>query len=125
MENQISKPKVLIVDDERLNLNLLATLLKSDCKVIAAKSGEQAIERASIMSPDLILLDVVMPGMNGRELTDNLQVRYPDIKTLYMSGYTADVIADRGVLEKEVHFIQKPFSVKDLGFSVRETLKTP
>ena len=52
-----------------------------------------------------------------------MKALYPDINTLYMSGYTADVIANRGVLEKEVQFIQKPFSVKDLSIKVKEALK--
>jgi YesN/AraC family two-component response regulator len=63
-----------------------------------------------------------MPGMNGRELADQLRVLNPDIKTLFMSGYTANVIAHRGVLEEGVNFIQKPFSKKDLAVKVREIL---
>ncbi len=72
---------------------------------------------------DLLVTDVVMPGMNGLELTHKLQMLFPDIKTLYMSGYTTEVIANRDVLEKEVQFIQKPFSVKDMGIKVREAPK--
>jgi YesN/AraC family two-component response regulator len=70
----------------------------------------------------LLITDVVMPGMNGRDLADELRTFYPDIKILFMSGYTADVIAHRGVLEEDVQFIQKPFSMKDLGVKVREVL---
>jgi DNA-binding response OmpR family regulator len=63
-----------------------------------------------------------MPGMNGRDLADRLHSLYPNIKTLFMSGYTADVIARQGVLEEGVRFIQKPFSVRELSAKVREIL---
>jgi FixJ family two-component response regulator len=64
-----------------------------------------------------------MPEMNGRELAGRLQSFFPDLKVLYMSGYTADVIAHRGVLDEGVYFMQKPFSKRDLAFKVREVLK--
>ena len=63
-----------------------------------------------------------MPEMNGRDLSERLHARYPDIKTLFMSGYTADVIAHRGVLDEGVCFIAKPFSKSDLAAKVREVL---
>jgi two-component system, cell cycle sensor histidine kinase and response regulator CckA len=69
------------------------------------------------------MTDVVMPEMNGRELAENLLSHYPDLKRLFMSGYTANVIAHHGVLDEGVHFIQKPFSMKDLGAKLREALK--
>ncbi len=64
-----------------------------------------------------------MPGMNGRELAEQVRAVYPEIRTLFMSGYTSDVIAHRGVLEEEVRFIQKPFSIHDLGPKIRDALK--
>ena len=63
-----------------------------------------------------------MPEMNGRELAEHLQTRAPDLRCLFMSGYTADVIAHRGILEAGVNFIQKPFSKKELANKVREAL---
>lgn len=63
-----------------------------------------------------------MPTMNGKELAAKLQSLCPGIKTLFMSGYTANVIAHHGVLDAGVHFIQKPFSLKDLAVKVREAL---
>jgi YesN/AraC family two-component response regulator len=63
-----------------------------------------------------------MPDMNGRDLANRLGALYPGIKTLFMSGYTANVIAHRGVLEEGVQFIPKPFSAKDLGMKIREIL---
>jgi DNA-binding NtrC family response regulator len=70
----------------------------------------------------LLITDVVMPEMNGRDLSLKLNKIHPDIKTLYMSGYTANVIAHHGVLDEGVEFIQKPFSLKDLTMKVREVL---
>jgi FixJ family two-component response regulator len=63
-----------------------------------------------------------MPEMNGRDLARNLLSLYPSMKRLFMSGYTADVIAHHGVLDKGVNFIQKPFSGKDLAAKVRQVL---
>jgi YesN/AraC family two-component response regulator len=71
---------------------------------------------------DLLISDVIMPEMNGRDLANELQELYPDLKVLFMSGYTADVIAHRGVLDEGVNFIQKPFSNHDLAVKVHEVL---
>ena len=70
----------------------------------------------------LLMTDVIMPEMNGRDLAKNLLPLYPNMKRLFMSGYTADVIAHHGVLDKGVHFIQKPFSLTGLAAKVREVL---
>ena len=70
-----------------------------------------------------MVTDVVMPEMNGRELAGNLLSHYPDLKWLFMSGYTANVIAHHGVLDEGVHFIQQPFSMKDLAGKLREALE--
>ena len=70
----------------------------------------------------MLITDVVMPEMNGRELADQLKILCPGIKCLFMSGYTANVIAHWGVLDQGIQFIQKPFSTNDLVAKVRETL---
>ncbi len=67
----------------------------------------------------LLISDVVMPEMNGRELSERLTAIRPNLKHLYMSGYTADVIAHRGILDEGVNFIQKPFRSNDLAAKVR------
>jgi len=72
---------------------------------------------------DLLISDVVMPEMNGRELAKNILSFCPHLRCLFMSGYTADVIARHGVLDEGVNFIQKPFSKRDLAIKVREMLK--
>ena len=92
--------------------------------VVAAATPGEAIELARQYKGEIHLLatDVVMPEMNGRDLTRSVLSFYPDIKLLFMSGYTADVIAHHGVLVEGVNFLQKPFSIKSLGAKVREAL---
>jgi YesN/AraC family two-component response regulator len=70
-----------------------------------------------------MLADVVMPGMSGSELAKLLKPLYPEIKILYMSGYTDDSIVRHGVLEKGVNYIQKPFTMEGLARKVREVLE--
>ena len=70
----------------------------------------------------LLITDVVMPEMNGRDLAKRLLSLYPGIKRLFISGYTADIIAHHGILEEAVNFLQKPFSLKELGAKVHEIL---
>lgn len=68
------------------------------------------------------MTDVVMPEMNGRDLANQLLSLYPDMKRLFISGYTANVIAHHGVLDEGVHFLQKPFAMSDLAGTLREVL---
>jgi len=70
------------------------------------------------------MTDVVMPEMNGRVLAKKLLSLYPDLRCLFMSGYTADVIAHHGVLEEGVHFIHKPFSLSDIAVKLREVFES-
>jgi two-component system, cell cycle sensor histidine kinase and response regulator CckA len=70
----------------------------------------------------LIITDVVMPGMNGKELKERLQALRPGLRCLYISGYTADVIAQHGVIEEGLHFLQKPFTLQGLAEKIREVL---
>jgi len=70
-----------------------------------------------------LITDVVMPMMNGRELEQRIRAIQPGIKSLFMSGYTANVIAHQGVLDEGVFFLQKPFSIHDLAAKVREALE--
>ena len=92
--------------------------------VLASNSPNEALSvvKEHVGKLNLLITDVVMPAMNGRELSEHLQSLYSNIKTLFMSGYTADIIAHRGVLDEGVCFIPKPFSKKDLALKVRESL---
>ncbi len=117
---------VLVVEDEPALLTMCKTMLERlGYQVLAAGTPGEAIElakkHAGLM--DLLITDVVMPEMNGRDLVETMQSLYPNIKILFMSGYTADVIAHRGVLDESVNFLQKPFSMKDLAVKVWEALR--
>ncbi len=116
---------ILLVEDEPAILKMTARMLERlGYKVLAAGTPGEAVHLAQERSGriDLLMTDVVMPEMNGRDLAKNLLSIYPDIRRLFMSGYTANVIAHHGVLDEGVHFIQKPFSMSDLGVKLRETL---
>ncbi|MBU2538250.1 MAG: PAS domain S-box protein [Proteobacteria bacterium] len=117
---------VLVVEDEAALLSLAKTILERlGYTVLAAGTPMAAIELAQEYEGDIHLLitDVVMPEMNGRDLVQRITTIRPAIRCLYMSGYTADVIAHHGVLEKGIHFIQKPFSIGDLARTIRDTLE--
>jgi len=116
---------ILLVEDEPAILRLATMMLERlGYVVIAAETPGEAIRLAQEHSGpiDLLMTDVVMPEMNGRDLAKNLLSIYPDIKRLFMSGYTANVIAHHGVLDEGVCFIQKPFSPNQLGGKLREVL---
>jgi two-component system, cell cycle sensor histidine kinase and response regulator CckA len=116
---------ILLVEDEPALLDIATKMLeKLDYKVITACTPGEAIELARKHSGEihLLLTDVVMPEMNGRDLAKNILALYPNLRRLFMSGYTANVIAHHGVLDEGVNFIQKPFSIKELGVQVREVL---
>ncbi len=114
---------ILVVEDEMSILKLAETMIgKLGYSVLSASTPGEAMERARENPVDLLITDVVMPEMSGRELAERLQERYPSLKTLYMSGYTADVIARQGVLDDGVAFIQKPFSFRELAERIREVI---
>ncbi|GMW02811.1 MAG: hypothetical protein AMXMBFR84_39470 [Candidatus Hydrogenedentota bacterium] len=117
---------ILLVEDEVSILELSKRILESlGYTVMAASSPGEAIQVCSRFEGviHLLVTDVVMPEMNGRQLASKLNEMRPGMKCLFMSGYTADVIADHGVLDKDVRFIQKPFSIADLAVKVREAME--
>ncbi len=118
---------VLLVEDEPALLRLSKAMLEGlGYQVLAMGSPREAIAFADERSGsvDLLMTDVVMPEMNGRDLAIQLQRSYPDMKRLFMSGYTPDTIAHHGVLGEDVHFLQKPFAKKALAAKLREALGT-
>jgi signal transduction histidine kinase/DNA-binding response OmpR family regulator len=119
---------ILVVEDEEEILSLSKRMLeKQGYRVLTAMTPGEAIRQAEQYPGviHLLVTDVVMPEMNGRELAKKMLSLYPNLKRLFMSGYTANVIAHHGVLDEGVQFIQKPFSTRDLANKVRETLDQP
>jgi PAS domain S-box-containing protein len=117
---------VLIVEDNREILNLGKSILQQlGYTVFTAGTPGQAIElaRECNCKIDLLITDVVMPQMNGNQLAQRLGDSIPGLKCLYMSGYTKNIIAHRGVLDEGVNFLQKPFSIKELAAKVREIIE--
>jgi two-component system cell cycle sensor histidine kinase/response regulator CckA len=116
---------VLLVEDEDAVRRLASRVLtRSGYHVLTAASGEAAIEVAATYEGaiDLLMTDVVMPGMSGRELAEFLMPRHPGMRLLYASGYTEDAIIRHGVSSQETAFLEKPFTPSALLRKVREVL---
>jgi PAS domain S-box len=123
--DDVGSETILLVEDEDSVRDLAQRILQSrGYKVLAAQHGGDALQIASVADQqiDLVVTDVVMPGMSGRELVDMLLARTPGVRVLYMSGYTDDDIVRRGLLTSNVSFLQKPFTAKSLGRRVRSVL---
>lgn len=119
---------VLLVEDEPSMLALMKKVIAQfGYTVLCAETPAGALSLAKQFPGQIHLLvtDVVMPEMNGRDLSKQLQILYPSLKCLFMSGYTSDVIAHHGVLDPDVHFIQKPVSLTALAQKVREAIAAP
>jgi two-component system, cell cycle sensor histidine kinase and response regulator CckA len=117
---------ILLVEDEPALLKLAAWQLERlGYHVLPAGSPKRALEVARQFPGEIQLLvtDVIMPEMNGRDLWQKLSADHPRMKSLFISGYTADVIATRGILDEGVHFLQKPFTKAGLAQKVREALQ--
>ncbi|HDR04107.1 MAG TPA: PAS domain-containing sensor histidine kinase, partial [Candidatus Marinimicrobia bacterium] len=116
---------VLMVEDEEVILDTGKYLLEDlGYKVLTALSPQEAIRISEEFKGhiDLLITDIVMPKMNGRELAKRLQAQRPGMKALFMSGYTSDIIAEKGFLDPDLAFIEKPFSIVALGRKVRQVL---
>jgi CheY-like chemotaxis protein len=114
---------ILLVEDDRSVLRMTTKMLERlGYTVLTADTPGKAIQLAKEYSEQISLLmtDVIMPGMNGLELSQEIMSIYPKLKLLFVSGYTADIIARHGVLEKGLHFIEKPLSKKVLADKLRE-----
>ncbi len=136
-EEQITSPDevrqgkgetILLVEDEPEILQVTRSMLESiGYQVLATGSPAEAIQLASREDAqiDLLLTDVVMPDMNGRALAFEIQQRRPDLRVLYMSGYTADVIARHGTLEPGIELLEKPFTLVSLSNKILQVLSQP
>lgn len=118
---------ILLVEDEEMVRNLTREILQTcGYHVLSAKNGREADEvcRAFNGEIELMITDVVMPQMGGRELAERVAEVRPETRVLYMSGYTDDAIVRHGVLDEEMPFLQKPFSPEALAKKVKEVLES-
>ena len=117
---------VLLVEDEKALLDLGRQFIESlGYRVLTANSPAEAMRQAEGYEGviHLLVTDVVMPQMNGKELSERLRQRFPGLKCIFMSGYSADIIAKQGMLEAGIHFLQKPFALRDVAFKARKALE--
>jgi signal transduction histidine kinase len=117
---------VLVVEDNDMVREFAISVLEDQgYTVLSATNGSQCLELLETHSGplDLLLTDVIMPDMNGKDVYELVMQSYPKVKVLYMSGYTENVISSHGVLDGDVVFIQKPFTVQALAGKVREVLE--
>ena len=128
--NQPELPKgngetILFVEDEETILTVGKEMLTQlGYNVFRALSPSEALSlvKGDAAGIDLLITDVVMPEMNGKDLADHICTLVPTCKCLFTSGYTGDIIAHHGILDDNVHFLQKPFSSSDLATAVEKTL---
>jgi CheY-like chemotaxis protein len=116
---------IFVVEDEEAVRSVICRILRHlGYSVVEATGGAEAIRLVERFAGpiDLLITDVVMPGMNGRKLVEHLTVDRPDLNVLYLSGYTDDAVVRHGVLEADVAFLQKPFTIDVLAGKVRQML---
>jgi signal transduction histidine kinase/CheY-like chemotaxis protein len=116
---------ILVVEDEPLVASrVVRTLIRKGYTVLSAASAEEALDLMEKRgSPvDLVLTDVVMPGMNGHEMVLKFRERWPGLRALFMSGYPAEIIAQHGVVDPQIAFIEKPFYTEQICTKIREVL---
>ena len=119
---------ILVVEDEAQVANIVVQLLRErGYRVLEAANGLEALRVAEAHQGliDLLVTDVVMPQVGGRELAERLRAQRPQLKVLFTSGYTSDAIVHHGVLERNIEFLSKPFDAVTLGLRVREVLDAP
>ncbi|KUL40160.1 PAS domain-containing hybrid sensor histidine kinase/response regulator [Actinoplanes awajinensis] len=115
---------VLVVEDEDALREVTCRILRrGGYTVLAANGGEQALRVAAENSIDVLLTDVVMPGMLGKDLADAISTRYPRTKVLFMSGYAQPVLTDHGTLSVDVHLLEKPFTSAELMRALHDELQ--
>lgn len=116
----IAKTILVVEDEEAVRAIAVQTLERHGYQVFSAASGREAVAAAERLTSklDMLITDVVMPGMSGLQLAESMRNKYPDIKILFMSGYTSDTALRDGIREGEVHFIQKPFKLSDFASRV-------
>ena len=115
---------MVVEDQEEVRSFVVKALAGYGYRVLEAAEGSQALTMAECQSGtiDVLLTDVVLPGMNGRELANRFRIMRPDTKVIYTSGYTQDIIAHRGVLHDDISYIPKPYTADQIAAKVREAM---
>jgi signal transduction histidine kinase len=114
---------LLVEDDPRVRTSTAAALLELGYTVTEAAGGEEALqELGQSTAIALMLTDIVMPGMNGRQLAEQARKHFPSLKVVFMTGFTRNAVVHNGVLDHHVHFIAKPFTLEQLAAKLRDAL---
>ncbi|MCX5741036.1 MAG: ATP-binding protein, partial [Proteobacteria bacterium] len=118
---------MLVEDDDGVRKLALRVLVRQGYRVFAYDSGDAALAAVDTLAepPQMLVTDVIMPGMNGKVLADLLRARLPALKVLFTSGYSADTIAQQGIMDAGVEFLDKPYTLDKLAIRVREILDAP
>ena len=123
----VTGERVLVVEDEPSVRSVIErTLTIAGYRVVVANDGDSGVRIANSQGPfDALITDAVMPGISGWEVGRQLGARWPELRILYISGYSEDALAHGGVLEQDLNFLQKPFSPFELLGKLRRVLDTP
>ena len=113
--------KILVVDDQPMILRCLESALKSDGHdIVTVTAADTALRIAGFTTFDIIITDVIMPEMNGPEFIEKIMKIHPEIKVLFVSGYSENYISQKGILNGDMNFLQKPYSATTLGRKVKD-----
>jgi two-component system, cell cycle sensor histidine kinase and response regulator CckA len=115
---------LVVEDDEGVCRFATQVLSRAGYTVVAAASGAAALETVGAIRPDVLLTDVIMPTMNGREVANRMQARQPGLRVVFMSGYADSAIVKHGVLDEEIRYLPKPFSADALLDTIHEALES-
>jgi len=120
-----SETILLVEDEDAVRQLLVETLEDSGYRILAARNAEEALALARELDTpmDLVITEVVMPGLSGPELAERLQARYPNTGIIFMTGYTDEVIVDHGILSEGVNLLNKPITVQELLQGIRRVLE--
>ncbi|TGV74125.1 response regulator, partial [Mesorhizobium sp. M00.F.Ca.ET.149.01.1.1] len=117
---------LLVEDDDRVRASTAATLLELGYTVIEAAGGDEALRKLGENTAiALMLTDIVMQGMNGRQLAEQARKQSRSLKVVFMTGFTRNAVVHNGVLDHDVHFIAKPFTMEQLAAKLRDALASP